>query len=55
MLSIRSMSDEKYREVLKDYCDEKTEREEYVRVYLEERLYQPVQWQLKVLGKVSGQ
>ena len=52
MLSIRSMSDEKYREVLQaDYCDEKTEREEYVRVYLEERLYQPVQWQLKVLGE----
>ena len=52
MLSIRSMSDEKYREVLQaDYCDEKTGREEYIRVYLEERLYQPVQWQLKVLGE----
>ena len=31
MLSIRSMSDEKYREVLQaDYCDEKTGREEYI-------------------------
>ena len=52
MVSIQKMDDGKYLEVLQaDFYEDNMKRDEYIKVSLEERLYQPIQWQLKMLGE----
>ena len=52
MTKIREMDEASYLEILDaDYMERSTTKDEYIRQYLDERMYQPFQWQLKLLGE----
>ena len=52
MKDIREMKQAEYEKVLDaDYMERSTTKDEYIRQNLDERMYQPVQWQIKLLGE----
>jgi hypothetical protein len=52
MESIQKMDEANYKQVLEsDYMDAGMSKDEYIRQALDERMYQPCQWQLKLIGE----